>query len=100
MKALRFYFCRRTVTKAAKENFNGVIRSGVRLLKNLKNSKNADLQNEVENYLVACEESIVAVGIELRSEFCEIMEILDEFRSERLLVMKYVNGELNEEMFK
>ena len=100
MEKLQFYFCRQKVTEAAKNNFRLVIKTGKGLLKALKIRAIREAKIEIESYLIACEEAILAVAIEIRSEFCDIVELLDDFRDERLLLMKFVDGELDEEMFR
>lgn len=97
MKKLQKFFCNLKITNAAKENFIAVIREGDKLVQAFVNGS---VQRErLEIYLVWCEEVVLAAGVELKREYCEIIEILDDFRYERMLLMKFYDGELKDEMF-
>lgn len=97
MKKLHQFFCRLEITEAAKENFRSVIAEGEEIKQALV--IDSVTREKLEGFLVWCEEVILAAGIEVRREYCEVIEILDDFRYERVLLMKFFDGGLTDEMF-
>ena len=93
----RFY----NITKFARQNFVQTISQGMQLNNDLKNVAKfgKEVIARIENYLIACEETILAAGIEVSTEYCEVVEILEDFRDERLLIMRFLNGGLDNRSF-
>jgi len=44
--------------------------------------------------MLACEHAIYSCGLENPHEYCEVIEILDEFRDERFYLMRYIDENL------
>ena len=75
------YFCKLDITGAAKDNFKRTIREGRQLVRDLKLNfvLTPVVKDRIENFMVACEETLMAAGLEVLDEYCEIEEILEEF---------------------
>ena len=100
MRVIAAYFKNLNVTSAARENFNRTIIEGLYLVEDCKfTPKDPNLVGRIETFLIACEETIWAVGLEVEQEYCEIEEIMDDFRLDRRLIMSFLNGDLSEELF-
>lgn len=105
MRVIADYFCQLNVTKAAKDNFKRTIREGRVLVGELKLSIRSghvlmgSFVTRIETFLIACEETVLAVGMEVLDEYCEIQEIMDDFRLERGLILMFCTGELSDLMF-
>lgn len=92
------YFCNLKITQSAKGNFERVIAEGRTLVGELNSLEWANdfYKSKIENFMIACEQAIYTVGLEDPHEYCEIIEILDDFRDERLLLMHYINKKTND----
>jgi len=101
MRVISDYFCQLDITGAAKDNFKRTIREGRILVRDLKLNfvQNSIVIDRIENFLVACEETLIAAGLEVLEEYCEIEEILEEFRDYRFLTMRLLSGKLNDLLF-
>jgi hypothetical protein len=95
------YFLGCNITPTSSENFTRVIKEGLELNNYLKRLTvfEEEIKRRIENYLIACEETIFAAGMELENDYCEVREVLEDFRDERLLVMRFLNGNLDDSMF-
>jgi hypothetical protein len=87
------YFNRFDITNAARENFKQMIKQGKVLVRDLKLNleKSTQFIDRIENFLIGCEETLYAVGLEITAEYCEIEEDLESFRRMRLLIMLYLS---------
>jgi hypothetical protein len=82
------YFLGCNITPTSSENFTRVIKEGLELNNYLKRLTvfEEEIKRRIENYLIAC-------------DYCEVREVLEDFRDERLLVMRFLNGNLDDSMF-
>ena len=87
------YFSQFDITNAAKDNFKRMIKQGKILVRDLKLNfeKSTQLIERIENFLIGCEETLYAVGLEVTAEYCEIEEDLESFKRMRLLIMLYLS---------
>lgn len=99
-----FYKRNSYLSKSAKNNFPEIVKDGKLLVKEISLLKDSSeiqlpLRNRIENYLIATEEAIYAVGIELESDTSELLAVLDDFKNMRLLLLLYVDGVINDSNF-
>jgi hypothetical protein len=87
MKLVRLYFFKRKVSSHAKKNFIIVIKEGERLVTRIKKTWiYTSMRNDIENWMLACEEVILAIAIEDRTESCMLIDLIDDLKYERHLV--------------
>jgi hypothetical protein len=95
MEKLFRFFTNKKVSKSAKNNFTVVIRQGKKLQKDVEYTwAFTGLRNEVENFLIASEDVVIALALESKTEACELIDVLDDFRYERFLVIKHLDCQL------
>ena len=93
MKLISDYFNQFDITNAARDNFKRMIKEGKILVRDLKLNfeKSNQLIDRIENFLIGCEETLYAVGLEVTAEYCEIEEDLENFKRMRLLILLHLS---------
>lgn len=101
MAQISGYFLKFDITEAAQENFVSVMREGQALIDFLKNENEISnsVKRRIQNYFIACQESVYAAAIEIPDEYCEAIEILEDLKDQGLLMNEFLNGNLNDAMF-
>lgn len=99
-----YYSSLSQITKSARNNFPPIIKEGLALNKELIplteiTQIDEGLRTRIENYLVATEEAVYAVGIELEDDTSEMIAVLEDLKNMRLLILLYIDGILEDSRF-
>lgn len=95
------FFLKFELTQAANDNFVNVITEGLTLTNLLQNSSEIDeeLKIRIKNYFISGQEALYAAGLEVPDQHCEVLEILEDFRDQGLLINEFLSGNLTDSMF-
>lgn len=89
------------LSKELREKLYSIVRKGLKLNAKIIDSKewNSEIKYEISMYLLSCEECVEALGAELPRHHCEMRSKKELFSTERLFIVEFLYGRLNDSMF-
>jgi hypothetical protein len=84
-----------------REKLSGIVKEGLQIIDCMNHSTFIidAMKTRIQNYYILCYDAILRASMEAPSEYCELQEVLQDFKDQQLLINELIKGNLENKLF-